>query len=77
MKHTIPAKEVQPGMVVWAHGYKWQVSENRFDPYGNSGNQPRHILVCDAVGNDRDPPVGYVNNMTLGYLPEAAVTLAD
>ena len=77
MKASIPAKDVQSGMVVWAHGYKWRVRENRFDPYGNTGNQPRHILVCDAAGDNQGLPSAYAHDMPLGYLPDAVVTLVE
>lgn len=70
----VPAKDVQPGDVVLSHGIHWCVTANRFDPYGNTGNQPRHILVADATEESaRLPGVGYIKGMTLGFLPNGPV----
>lgn len=72
---TIPAKDVKPGMTVCAHGYKWAVKGNEFDPKGNTGNQPRHLLRCEAI-EPHDLPESFAKGMSLGFLPNAPVTVA-
>lgn len=72
---TIPAQDVTPGMTVRAHGYSWLVLENHFDPKGNTGNQPRRVLVCKAA--DDKVPGGYREHMSLGFCVDAPVTLAN
>lgn len=73
---TLPAKDVKPGMTVCAHGYRWAVKRNDFDPKGNTGNQPRHLLRCEAVA-PHDLPDSVAKGMSLGFLPDAPVTVAS
>lgn len=72
-KTTIAAQDVRAGQVVIAHGYRWTVESNEFDPRGNTGNQPRHVLHCRSA--DGKAPVGYADQMALGFLVGARVTV--
>lgn len=78
MTKQIPAKDVQVGDVVLQYGYRYRVTENVFDPYGNTGSQARHVLVADAIMSDeqaRKEGWIYTRGMTLGHLPNALVTV--
>ena len=65
------ASQAQVGMTIAKHGYTWIINKVSFDPYGNTGNQPRFILVCDS----NDAPIGYTKDCALGYLPDAELNL--
>lgn len=65
------AKQAKIGMKIAAHGYTWIINKVTYDPYGNTGNQPRFILTCDSD----DAPIGYRKNSPLGYLPDAEINL--
>lgn len=77
MNKQIPVEQVQAGQIVFAHGYKWKVNRNEYDPKGNTGNQPRHVLYCDAVEQSPTPPDGYIKDMSLGMLVGTMVTLDE
>lgn len=68
---TLPIEQVRPDDEVWTSGHRYLVRENVFDPYGNTGDQPRHVLVCyDPAG--REPFAGY---MTIGRTVGLHVTI--
>lgn len=62
----VKVDNVKAGDLIAVSGYKWIVKSNVYDPYGNTGNQPRHILTCDSVCTPA--PTGYSENMTFGRL---------
>jgi len=64
---TILAKNATAGLRIAKHGYTWTINKVSYDPHGNTGDQPRYILVCDSD----DAPVDYRKDSALGYLPEA------
>ena len=72
-KEIKPA-DVQEGMIILQHGYEWKVNGKTYDPHGNTGNQPRFIITCDAIGQ---APIGYVKDMTLGYSVDKFVTVLE
>ena len=72
-KKQVLSQDVRAGDVVFEHGYKWIVVANKFDPVGNTGNQPRHVLRCKPAEGTQVP--GGYEDMTLGYLVNALVTI--
>ena len=72
-KRKVLAPDVKVGDVVFEHGYRWIVLENQFDPKGNTGNQPRHVLRVKAAEGSLVP--GGYESMALGYLVDALVTV--
>lgn len=76
-KQTLPASRVKPGMTIMAHGAKWVVKENNFDRHGNTGNQPRQVLIADAHPDDAAKVGVYAKGMTLGMLCSHPVSVAD
>jgi len=52
MKHEIKkdVSELVAGDCFMAYGREWQVERVAFDPYGNTGNQPRYVIYTDNAG---------------------------
>lgn len=64
-----PVEQVQAGDIVANHGYRMAVDRNVFDPRGNTGNQPRHILYGTAWPADEDAnSPRAIRNCSFGYL---------
>lgn len=74
MLTKIKPADVENGMTILQYGYEWKVTGKTFDPHGNTGNQPRYIIKCDAIGN---APRCYAKDMTLGYLVDEVVTVLE
>jgi len=46
-------EHVTAGDVVCSHGHAYRVLKNIFDANGNTGCQPRHVLICvGATGTE-------------------------
>lgn len=73
MAKSIKVQEVKPNDVIFELGRQWIVKSNTFDPEGNTGNQPRHILTCDCLDKSYLSP--YAKDMTFGKLIDSKVTL--
>ena len=70
----VQIERVQPGDVVLMYGHRYVVKVNHFDPYGNTGTQPRHVLVADVP--DADPSI-FTRDMTIGRTVGTLVTIED
>ncbi|MGH2369547.1 MAG: hypothetical protein ACRDI2_15275 [Chloroflexota bacterium] len=71
-------EQVEVGDVVLQYGYRYQVRQNIYDPYGNTGSSPRHVLVADALMSDAQAAKEgwiYTRGMTLGHRVGAQVTV--
>lgn len=65
-------EHVTAGDVVCSHGHAYRVLKNIFDANGNTGCQPRHVLIC--VGAKGTEP--FAQKMDMGYLVGTSVTIA-
>ncbi len=76
------ARDVTVGTRLWRHGYLWEVTAVHYDPQGNASlteePKPRFVFTADQVSTAESLsrlPQPYAKGMTLGFLPDAPVTL--
>lgn len=75
---NVKVEEVKVGAVIFREGFQWVVLDNEFDPRGNTGNQPRHILSCKAAHKEDYAKLGgYADSMSFGVLVGTEVTVVQ
>ena len=64
---------VTAGDTVYSHGYAYRVLKNLFDANGNTGCQPRHVLICVGV-NGNEP---FAQLMDIGRSVGTSITITE
>lgn len=73
----VPANKVEAGSYLWKVGHIWRVEANRFDPHGNTGNQPRQLMSCVCVSElEKLAGPGYVDS-NFGFGVDEEIELLD
>lgn len=73
----VKIEDVKVGDVLWQEGVKWNVTENIYDPKGNTGNQKRHLLTLKLVEGEKLPDYmrGCENGWGIGRLVGVNVSI--